>query len=183
MTTEITIENPRGNIDAATAMCNYINERKREILAQFRELEITEGNYNSPDVTNKIAELADAVEDLRNRGKELVKAVCSDTEALRVITQIDTRLWSYSSKSDPYCAYALLSSALKEAKDKIAVFKAKSEPQKPAHTYLVRITCTDDVLGKVLKDAVKKGAVDIVWCSPQSDKAVKAAQKLFEENV
>ena len=89
----------------------------------------------------------------------------------------------YSSKSDPNCAYAILSSALKEAKNKIAVFKAKSEPKKPAHTYLVRITCTDDVLDKVLKDAVKKGAFDIVWCSPQSDKAVNAAQRIFEENV
>lgn len=183
MTTEITIANPRGNIDAATAMCNYINRRKLEILADFERLEITADNYNSQEVTEKIDALKNAVEELRDKGKELVKAVCSDTEALRVITQIDTRLWSYSSKSDPNCAYAILSSALKEAKDKIAVFKAKSEPQKPAHTYLVRITCTDDVLGKVLKDAVKKGAVDIVWCSPQSDKAVKAAQKLFDENV
>lgn len=183
MTTEITIANPRGNIDAATAMCDYINERKREILAQFGELEITEGNYNSPDVTNKIVELADAVEDLRNSGKKLVKAVCSDTEALRVITQIDTRLWSYSSRPDPNCAYALLSSALKEAKNKIAVFKAKSEPQKPVHTYLVRMTCTDAVLEKVMKAAKNEGAFDIMWCSPQSDKAVKAAQKLFEENV
>ena len=183
MTTEITIANPRGNIDAAKAMCHYINERKREILADFETLEITADNYNSQEVTEKIDALKNAVPELRDKGKELVKAVCSDTEALRVITQIDTRLWSYSSKSDPNCAYAILSSALKEAKDKIAVFKAKAEPKKPVHTYLVRITCTDDVLGKVLKDAVKKGAVDIVWCVPQSDKAVKAAQKLFEENV
>ena len=183
MTTEITIANPRGNIDAATEMCDYINRRKLEILADFETLAITADNYNSQEATEKIDALKNAVEELRDKGKELVKAVCSDTEALRVITQIDTRLWSYSSKSDPNCAYAILSSALKEAKDKIAVFKAKAEPKKPVHTYLVRITCTDDVLGKVVKDAVKKGAVDIVWCVPQSDKAVKAAQKLFEENV
>lgn len=183
MTTEITLANPRGNMEVAAKLCSYINERKRELLDEIAAVEITADNYASPEVKAKVDGLADAVEDLRAKGKELVKTVCAETEAQRVLTQIDSRLWSFSTKADPECAYAKLSAALKQAKAKIAEFKAANEPPVPKHTYLVRITCTDKALDKVLKAAAKDGAEDIMWCVPQSDKAVKAAQKLFEENV
>ena len=183
MTTEITLANPRGNIETATKLCGFINERKRELLDEIAALEITADNYASPEVKAKLDAFADAVEDLRARGKKLVEAVCAATEAQRVLTQIDSRLWSFSTKADPMCAYALLSSALKAAKAKVAEFEAANEPPAPKHTYLVRLTCTDKVLDKVLKAAQKDGAEGVVWCAPQTDEAVKAAQRIFEENV
>lgn len=183
MTTEITLTNPRGDIEASTRLCKYINDRKREILDEFAALEITADNFASPEVTEKIDALGDAVEDLRAKGKALVKAVCAETMAQAVLTQIDSRLWSFSTKADPNCAYAQLSAALKDAKAKVASFKAASIPAAPTHTYLVRMTCTDAALAKVLKAADKEGASGVLWCIPQTDKAVKAAQKIFEENV
>ncbi len=180
---KVAIVNPRGNVEVASAMCKFINERRREILAQFAALKITAKNYKSPEVVEAVDKLADAIEDLRAKGKSLVKAVCAETEVMRVLTQIDSRLWSYSTKADPACAYARLSEALKRAREKIAEFKAADTPPTPSHTYIVRITCADKQLDKLIKAAIKDGATDVAFCEPRGEKSVKVVKRLFEDNV
>lgn len=64
--------------------------------------------------------------------------------------------------------------------------KAREDAEKPAapvHTYVLRVTCTDAVLTKLVKAATKDGATDVLFAVPQGDKQVKVIQKWFEENV
>lgn len=182
---EIMITNPRGSIETATAICAFINRRKTELaeVADTIAERITAENFADPQNADAIAELAEAVEDLRDSGKALVKEVCVATEAQRVLTQIDARLWSYSTKADPTCAYAVLSEKLKAIKAKVAAFKAAALPPAPKHTYVLKLTATDAAMNKIVKAAVKEGADGVLVASAQSDKAVKQIVKWFEENV
>lgn len=173
---------PRGDLEKAQAMVSWIRDREAELLGDIESLEITGENYRSDEVTEKVKALEAAVEDLREGGKKLIATVCAETELQRVITQIDSRLWSYSTKADPGCTYAKLSAALKALKAKIAAEKAAHMPPIPVHTYVIAVQCTDKALGAILKkvDAESKG--NYQCCTPQTDKAVKAFQKLMEEN-
>ena len=68
----------------------------------------------------------------------------------------------------------------------INALKARVDAEKPkelTHTYVIRLTCTDKALMSVVKAAQKAGAEDVVSATAQSDKAVKAIQKWFEENA
>lgn len=180
--TALILTPPRGDVEKAQAMISWIRSREQEILADIEGLEINAENYKSPEVTERVKMLTDAVEDVRNGGKKLIETMCAETELQRVITQIDSRLWSYSTKADPGCTYAKLSDALKALKAKIAAEKEAHTPPAPMHTYVIAVQCTDKQLSAILKkvEAESKGAFR--FCAPQSDKAVKAFQKLMEEN-
>lgn len=67
--------------------------------------------------------------------------------------------------------------------EKYLALRDADKPAEPVHTYCIRVSCTDSVLNKVVKSAVKAGAGEVIVASPQSDKAVKTIQKWFEENV
>lgn len=185
MTNEITLVNPAGNIEKAKELVHFINERRDEVLAQIKAADaaIDADNAGSKETAAELKRLAEIVEDLRERGKALVADVCAATEAQRVLTAIDSRLWSYSTKADPLSAYAVISSALKELKAKVAELKAAKEPPKPKHTYILKLTCEDKALTAVLKAAEKAGAADVCWASAQSDKAVKQIAAWFENNM
>jgi hypothetical protein len=99
------------------------------------------------------------------------------------LTAIDSRLWSYSTKADPACAYAKLDAAFKALKGKVDELKAAALPPEPVHSYVVRMTCTDKALAAVMKAAQKAGASDLYAASAQSDKAVKDINKWFEANA
>lgn len=179
------IENPRGNREVASVMCGFINRRKAELLETARNTldGITADNWKDPQTKAAIEDLADAVEDLRETGKKLVKAVVAETEAQSVLTQIDSRLWNYSTKADPECAYAKLSAVLKEIKAKVAAFKEAATPAAPARSFVVRIDATDKQFAKVADAATKAGCPFSAFATPQSDKAVKQIAKWFEENI
>ena len=76
-----------------------------------------------------------------------------------------------------------IANANKAYEERWDALKAENATPLPTHTYLVRFTGTDEVLADLVKYAQKRGAAEFVWCVPQSDKAVKAAQRIFEENV
>jgi len=182
---EIQLANPRGNIETATKLCDFISERKREIEKSADALlsNLTADNWNDAQTKSAIEDLAECVEDLRESGKKLVRAVVAETEAQRVLTQIDARLWSYSTKADPNCAYAVLSDKLKAIKAKVAEFKAATLPPVKPRSFVMRIDATDDQIKKICAAAVKAGATIGACTTPQSDKAVRDIQKWFEANI
>lgn len=169
--------------DGAQALCDYIHARKGELLDAIARTEVTAENWNSDAVKSALADLKSAVEDLREKGKALVAEVCAQTDMQRVLSQIDSRLWSFKAKADPLCAYSVLSEAYKSLKAKVDEYKAANTPPEPTHTYVIKLTATDKALGKIAKAAEKEGAADVCWASAQSDRAVKQFAKWFEENA
>jgi hypothetical protein len=57
------------------------------------------------------------------------------------------------------------------------------KPPLPVHTYVVRLTVTDEGLNAVLKAAEKAGAQGVCYAAAQSDKAVKQIAAWFEQNA
>ena len=94
----LVLVNPQGNVEKSMQLVAYINARRDEVLAQIEAAEnaIDETNYDSKETRDELSRLADIVEDLCDKGKRLVAEVCAATEAQRVLTAIDARLWSYS---------------------------------------------------------------------------------------
>ena len=182
---ELVLVNPQGSLEKSMQLVAYINARRDEVLAQIEAAEnaIDETNYDAKETRDELSRLADIVEDLRDKGKKLVAEVCAATEAQRVLTAIDSRLWSYSTKADPACAYAKLDAAFKALKGKVDEFKAAALPPEPVHSYVVRMTCTDKALAAVMKAAQKAGVSELYAASAQSDKAVKDINKWFEANA
>ena len=180
------LENPQGSMEKAQELCRYVKARRDEVLAQIAAADaaIDETNFDSKEATAEVKRLAEIVEDLRERGKELVKDVCAATEAQRVLTAIDSRLWSYSTKADPDCAYAKLSAALKALKAKVAAFKEANRPKEPVRAVAVVLYATDkgvaDLCAKIKggklagvegyqfapDEAAEKKAVKIICATP-----------------
>ena len=155
--------NPQGNLETAQSLVKYVNDRRDEVLAEIEACaaKVNADNYATPEVAAEVKRLKEVVEDLRDKGKKLVAEVCAATEAQRVLTAIDSRLWSYSTKADPACAYAKLDAAFKALKGKVDELKAAALPPEPVHSY----------------------ASDLYAASAQSDKAVKDINKWFEANA
>lgn len=57
------------------------------------------------------------------------------------------------------------------------------KPPMPVHTYVMRLTVTDEGLNAVLKAAEKAGADGVCYAAAQSDKAVRQIAAWFEENA
>jgi hypothetical protein len=181
----LVLVNPQGSLEKSMQLVAFINARRDEVLAQIEAAEnaIDETNYDSKETRDELSRLADIVEDLRDKGKKLVAEVCAATEAQRVLTAIDARLWSYSSKADPACAYAKIADAFKALKDRVAKIKADHTPPAPMHTYCVKLTATDKALAKIVKAAEKEGAVDVCWATAQSDAACDEIAAWFKANM
>lgn len=179
------LANPQGNLETAQSLVKFVNARRDEVLAEIEACaaKVNADNYATPEVAAEVKRLKEVVEDLRDKGKKLVAEVCAATEAQRVLTAIDSRLWSYSTKADPACAYAKLDAAFKALKGKVDELKAAALPPEPVHSYVVRMTCTDKALAAVMKAAQKAGVSDLYAASAQSDKAVKDINKWFEANA
>ena len=109
--------------------------------------------------------------------------VCARTELQRVLTQIDSRLWSFKAKADPNCTYARLQAAYKALKAKVDSFRDAATPPAPTHTYILALTLTDKALDAVFKAVAKAGGEVCGWCAPQSDRAVAKFQSLIKENA
>lgn len=183
MTTSTDIALPMGNEEKAVAACAEIRRREAEILAEIEAVEVTADNWNSAPVKDALARLNDAVEDVREAGKRAVADVCARTELQRVLTQIDSRLWSFKAKADPNCTYARLQAAYKALKAKVDAFREAATPPPPTHTYVLAVTLTDKALDAVFKAVGKAGGEVCGWCAPQSDKAVAAFQSLISANA
>ena len=177
--------NPQGNLETAQSLVKFVNDRRDEVLAEIEACaaKVNADNYATPEVAAEVKRLKEVVEDLRDKGKKLVAEVCAATEAQRVITAIDARLWSYSTKADPACAYAKISAAFKALKDRVAKIKADHTPPAPMHTYCVKLTATDKALAKIVKAAEKEGAVDVCWATAQSDAACDEIAAWFKANM
>lgn len=57
------------------------------------------------------------------------------------------------------------------------------KPPMPTHTYVIRLTVTDEDLNAVIKAAEKAGADGVCYAAAQSDKAVRQIAAWFEENA
>lgn len=182
MTTATDIALPMGNEEKAVAACAEIRRREAEILADIEAVEVTAENWNSAEVKDALANLNDAVEEIREAGKRAVAEVCARTELQRVLTQIDARLWSFKAKADPNCTYARLQAAYKALKAKVDAFREAATPPAPTHTYILALTLTDKALDAVFKAVAKAGGEVCAWCAPQSDAAVAKFQKLIAAN-
>ena len=183
MTTSTDIALPMGNEEKAVAACAEIRRREAEILAEIEAVEVTADNWNGAEVRDAMSALGDAVEDIRERGKRAVAEVCARTELQRVLTQIDSRLWSFKAKADPNCTYVRLQAAYKTLKAKVDAFRDAATPPKPTHTYILAVTLTDKALDAVFKAVGKAGGEVCGWCAPQTDKAVAKFRALIAENV
>lgn len=159
-TAVVPIENPQGNMQKALAMVEYIIRRRNEVLAEIERAEgaIDEVNYNSAESKAELARLGDIVEDLRDKGKQLVRAVVEATEAKRVLTAIDARLWNYSTKADPDCAYAKVSAAYKALADRVKGYAKANKPAVPVRARVILLYATDkgmaDLAGKIRAEKV-----------------------------
>ena len=174
---------PPGSAQAATAVASLIVRRTRELAAQIRDLEVTADNYNSPEVKAVIEETAAAIEDIRERGKGLIKAVLDKTNTTAIITQIDKRLYSYSTKQDPDCAYSKLSALLKEKKDAIKAFKDADRPSVPVRAVALVIYATDQGAAD-LAAKIKSGKVPGVtgYAFAPDEATEKKIVKLITQN-
>lgn len=175
------ISTPPTSADAAAQIANIIVARTRELAGRIRAVEVTAENYRDPTVRGVIDETAEAVEDIRERGKKLVKAVLEKTDALRVVTQIDPRLYTFSTKQDPDCAYSKLAALVAEKKKQIKAFAEADKPKEPVRTVALVLYATDkgvaDLCGKI-----KAGKVAGV-CGYQfapDEAAEKKAAKIIE---
>lgn len=178
---ELTLTNPRGSLEIANAAVEWIQNRADEILGEMRVLEIRPDNYREKSVKDAVATFKKQIEDLRENGKKMVEKVLEETEALRVITAIDNRLWTYSTRQDPGSAYARLSAELKVLTDRIDEFKSADEPPAPRHAWVIQAELTDAELKKVLAMIGKTGCCHR-WALPQSDKAARAIDSFFNTN-
>lgn len=152
--------NPAGNMELAMEVARNVKARADEILAQIEAATaaVTAENFASKDTAAEVKRLGDIVEDLRDSGKRLVAKVCEATEAQRILTAIDSRLWSYSNKVDPLCAYAKLSAAMKALKGKVAEFKSEVKSTVPVRAAAIVLYATDAGIAK-LADDIKAGKV------------------------
>ena len=154
MTTELTLTNPRNDAEAITKARRLLMDAQ---AADVAEIETATANINANGLG-------------KDAHNALIKALLAESGADAIAVQ---------------CAasQAAVKNAVKAYKSAWDAKKAENAAPLPTHTYLVRFTGTDAVLADLVEYAKKKGAAEFVWCVPQSDKAVKAAQKLFEENV
>lgn len=177
------LENPQGNMKKAQELIRYVKLRRDEILGEIAAAKaaVDAENFDSKEIAAEVKRLAEIVEDLRERGKELVKDVCAATEAQRVLTAIDSRLWSYSTKADPDSAYGRLSAALKELKAKVAAFKEANRPKEPVRAVAVVLYATDKGVADLCAK-IKGGKIAGVqgWQFAPDEAAEKKAVKLIE---
>lgn len=166
----ITLENPNGNLEKAEAICSAILKRRDEIAADIDANPVTADNWNSPETEAKTKELESAIEDLRERGKKLVAKIIEETCAFPIITAIDNRLVTYSTKKDPCSAYGSLSRRLDERKDIVKQFKLANMPVEPTERWLLGVTMTNTQKKAVLKAIEKTGAV-VEYTEKQKDEA------------
>ena len=168
MTTEITLANPRNDADAIVAARRLLMDAQSADVAEIEAATADiEANGNGKAKKNAFDKVADRY---KTASEKLLMAVLADTGADAIAVQ---------------CAASqtAVKNAVKAYKAAWDAKKAENAAPLPAHTYLVRFTGTDAVLADLVEYAKKRGAAEFVWCVPQSDKAVKAAQKIFEENV
>ena len=147
------LANPQGNVETAMNLVRFVNARRDEVLAEIEaaSAKVTPDNYKSDEIKNEVKRLKEIIEDLRDRGKKLVAEVCEQTEAMRVLTAIDARLWNYSNKADPECAYAKLDAAFKALKLKIDEIKTANTPQVPTRACAVVLYATDEGVADLCK--------------------------------
>lgn len=154
---ELIIQNPHGNLEAAQRMCAYILQRGSELEKSADAITVTAENYNDPQTKAAIEDLGEAVEDLRESGKKLIGQVLDETEAKRVITQIDPRLYTYSTKSDPNAVYTRLSKKHKELKDAVKKFKDAAKPKERSFKRVMIFDATESQFAKIVDAMIKAG--------------------------
>lgn len=149
----VALVNPQGNMEKAMGLVRLINARRDEVLSEIEAVsaKVTPDNYKDAAIAEEVKRLKDVVEDLREHGKRLVADVCAATEAQRVLTAIDSRLWNYSTKCDPASAYGKISAAYKSLTAKIAEFKDAATPKMPTRACAVVLYATDKAIADLCK--------------------------------
>ena len=168
MTTELTLTNPRNDAEAITKARRLLMNAQ---AADVAEIETATADINTNGLGKAKKNAFDKAEaTYKDANNALIKALLTESGADAIVVQ---------------CAASqtAVKNAVKAYKAAWDAKKADNAAPLPTHTYLVRFTGTDAVLADLVEYAKKKGAAEFVWCVPQSDKAVKTAQKLFEENV
>lgn len=168
MTTEITLANPRNDAEAITKARRLLMDAQRADVAEIETATAALTANGIKEFKKNAFDKAEAI--YKDAHNALIKALLAESGADAIVVQVAA-------------SQTAVKNAVKAYKAAWDAKKQENAAPLPTHTYLVRMTCTDAVLGEVLEYAKKKGAAEFVWCVPQSDKAVKAAQKLFEENV
>lgn len=178
---------PNGNTEIAEALCAYVHARTMEITTAISAIVVSDETMGTSsakkDTKAKFSELSKVVESLRDAGKSLMERSAAATDAKRVISQIDNRLWSYSTKVEPTSAYGILSAALKAKKEEIAAWEDAHTPPAPTHTYCIQVQCTDKGLKDLVKALEKVAPGAYRYDAPQSDRQFEALDKWFEANV
>jgi len=178
---ELVIKNPKGSVEVAQEICRWIETRKKEVMAAAEAIVVTADNYKDAQTKDAIDELAEMVEDLRDRGKKLVETVVAETEAKRVLTAIDSRLWSYSTKYDPNCAYAVLSARLKELKAQVKAFKDANTPKAPVRAVPILLYANDAGVADLCKKIADGNVAGVYGYKFAPDEATeKKVAKVFE---
>ena len=175
MTTEkttdlITITPPNGNAEIGREMYALVLRRERELKAEFAAVAEKLTPERFAETKAEWTRLKKIDGELKNIIDALERGAIQYAACDALLVQLNATRKSLKAVYD-------------ESWEKFVALRDADKPEPPKHTYLVRMTCTDAVLAKVLKAAQKEGAAEFVWCVPQSDKAVKAAQRIFEENV
>lgn len=168
MTTEITLSNPRNDAEVITKARRLLMDAQ---AADVAEIETATAALTANGIKEFKKNAFDAQEKrYKTASDTLVKECLSACGADAIVVQVAA-------------SQTAVKNAVKAYKQACDAKKAENAEPLPTHTYFVRFTGTDVVLADLVAYAKKKGAAEFVWCVPQSDKAVKAAQKIFEENV
>lgn len=168
MTTEIILENPRNDAEAITKARRMLMDSQ---AADVVEIETATAALTANGLNEFKKNAFDAMEKrYKTASDALIKKCLSACGADAIVVQVAS-------------SQTAVKNAIKAYKAAWDAKKQENAAPIPTHTYLVRFTGTDAVLEDLVEYAKKKGAAEFVWCVPQTDKAVKAAQRIFEENV
>ena len=169
MTTDLTtIEPPNGDQAVISQTRRMIADAR---IAKVAEIEATTAALT---VDNYKAETKGKFKSEKDTAKNAVDMFLKKVLAESGADAVTVELAAYQTA---------IAKAVKAYEAKWDTLKSYNTLPLPTHTYLVRFTGTDAVLADLVEYAKKKGAAEFVWCVPQTDKAVKAAQRIFKENV
>ena len=148
--------------------------RKKERAEQFAALgDIAEAPLDAVKAMAKAA--GDDDKTLLDYERKLKDALLDISGFKAVVVQMK----GAKARIDPLSVRGRLAEIAKACKARIDAEK----PPMPVHTYVVRLTCTDDALAAVCKAAEKAGAYGVCVAAAQSDRAVKQIAAWFEENA
>lgn len=167
MTTELQLVNPRNDAELVAKMRQHIMDIQATCVA---EIDAATADIEANGLGEHVKSAFDDAKDaLADGGKAFVGGILKEVGADAVLVQLTA-------------TQTAVREAVKRYEAAWTKAKEASAPPEPTHTYAFQIEATDKALAALLKHLAKSG-VKYRYSAPQSDKAFKALDRWFEENM